>query len=317
MRVVASYIERLAEVILRQAEGYRYSYDPEHRNRPDWRAFETEKGWSNDPKDDPQNKQVEPQNVLRGTISDDSSYFEAVKEAESSGDMSVVQKMVYEKAKQSGYGEPVKHATPFNFNEFKRSMASRTDPDTNVVGFHVGSHAEEFSPAITGTQDRGEKGKTKILNLFVNLGKTIGRRDAEKIVYDQVGQEIDSGRESISDEATFPKGYDTVVFANPPTWSPEAQKEFDETGVFKDRKGYLYKKDLEYNGVDLCYTDGEYITGYRDLKEALSPELTGGSHFVIKKPNQIKSSNPIVKDDQGNIIPLSQRFNPKSNDIRN
>ncbi len=67
-------INRIADTILRQAEDYKYSYDPEHRNRPDWRSFETEKGWSNDPKDDPKNKQPTQENVLRGTNPVDSSH---------------------------------------------------------------------------------------------------------------------------------------------------------------------------------------------------------------------------------------------------
>ena len=38
--------------------------------------------------------------------------------------------------------------------------------------------------------------------------------------------------------------------------------------------------------------------------------------YVVFDPNQIKSADPITKDADGNIIPLSERFNPKSDDIR-
>jgi hypothetical protein len=37
---------------------------------------------------------------------------------------------------------------------------------------------------------------------------------------------------------------------------------------------------------------------------------------VVFDSEQIKSADPIVKDDQGNIIPLSERFNSKKSDIR-
>jgi hypothetical protein len=41
-----------------------------------------------------------------------------------------------------------------------------------------------------------------------------------------------------------------------------------------------------------------------------------GDSFIAFKPSQIKSADPVTRDDQGNVIPLSQRFNPESPDIR-
>jgi hypothetical protein len=41
-----------------------------------------------------------------------------------------------------------------------------------------------------------------------------------------------------------------------------------------------------------------------------------GDQYVVFEPSKIKSADPITYDDNGNIIPLSKRFNPKSNDIR-
>lgn len=38
--------------------------------------------------------------------------------------------------------------------------------------------------------------------------------------------------------------------------------------------------------------------------------------YVIKNPNQIKSADPVTYDDQGNIIPLSERFKQENEDIR-
>ncbi len=37
---------------------------------------------------------------------------------------------------------------------------------------------------------------------------------------------------------------------------------------------------------------------------------------LVKSPEQIKSADPITRDAGGHIIPLSERFNPQSNDIR-
>lgn len=38
--------------------------------------------------------------------------------------------------------------------------------------------------------------------------------------------------------------------------------------------------------------------------------------FVWQNPAQVKSADPIIKDDNGKIIPLSKRFNTKSRDLR-
>jgi N12 class adenine-specific DNA methylase/DNA repair protein RadC/predicted ABC-type ATPase len=37
--------------------------------------------------------------------------------------------------------------------------------------------------------------------------------------------------------------------------------------------------------------------------------------YQVRDPNQIKSADPVTRDDQGNVIPLSQRFNPQSDSI--
>jgi hypothetical protein len=39
-------------------------------------------------------------------------------------------------------------------------------------------------------------------------------------------------------------------------------------------------------------------------------------HYVVFNPRNIKSADPVTYDDNGNVIPLSERFNPKESDIR-
>lgn len=40
-----------------------------------------------------------------------------------------------------------------------------------------------------------------------------------------------------------------------------------------------------------------------------------GNQYIVFDPNQIKSADPVTYDVQGNVIPLSQRFNPEDNRI--
>jgi hypothetical protein len=41
-----------------------------------------------------------------------------------------------------------------------------------------------------------------------------------------------------------------------------------------------------------------------------------GKEIAVANPSQIKSADPVTYDDQGNVIPLEERFNTASNDIR-
>ena len=45
-------------------------------------------------------------------------------------------------------------------------------------------------------------------------------------------------------------------------------------------------------------------------------DKTRSTVYVVKSSDQIKSADPITRDDAGNVIPISQRFNAESNDIR-
>lgn len=41
-----------------------------------------------------------------------------------------------------------------------------------------------------------------------------------------------------------------------------------------------------------------------------------GDVYMVLDPEQIKSADTVTYDDSGSVIPLSQRFNPQSNDVR-
>lgn len=76
--------------------------------------------------------------------------------------------------------------------------------------------------------------------------------------------------------------------------------------VEKARKYREYAISLGYDGFLL------------DAGKNLDPKngMLMDREFVILNPSQIKSADPITKDDAGNVIPLSQRFKATSEDIR-
>jgi len=73
-------------------------------------------------------------------------------------------------------------------------------------------------------------------------------------------------------------------------------------------------------------TDGlKYVSGPEKFKDAdssiVSPTYYGDPNspskvYRVTDPSQIKSADPVTYDDAGNVIPLSQRFNPATPDIR-
>lgn len=77
------------------------------------------------------------------------------------------------------------------------------------------------------------------------------------------------------------------------------------------------------------YSAGEY-SAIREAAEEYAAELQrmgysglkvqdselGGTSYVVFDPEQIKSADAVVYDDNGKVIPLSERFNSKSRDVR-
>ena len=73
--------------------------------------------------------------------------------------------------------------------------------------------------------------------------------------------------------------------------------------------------------ADYINSDGDRSFVYATGKKAGLNNVAGKEFLLYEdhdlfSPSQIKSADPFTYDDAGNMIPLSQRFNPGSNDIR-
>ena len=62
---------------------------------------------------------------------------------------------------------------------------------------------------------------------------------------------------------------------------------------------------------------GDGYTGIEYWRKGKTAEKSSPDEMVVFNPSQIKSADPVTYDDKGNVIPLSQRFNNQSEDIRN
>ena len=84
--------------------------------------------------------------------------------------------------------------------------------------------------------------------------------------------------------------------------------------ITKDEAETLRDVDSPSNG-DIF--DIIYKRGYDGIVYSNSAEGDGGDSMMVLDSFQIKSADPVTYDDAGNVIPLSQRFSDKSDDIRN
>ena len=104
-----------------------------------------------------------------------------------------------------------------------------------------------------------------------------------------------------------------------PHWAIEVSKDvldFSEYPLMRGKERYS-TNDISLiafrEGYDVVVIDNVY-----DNYSAASGNTENGlgTDVVYKDSNQVKSSEPVTYDDNGNVIPLSQRFNAENEDIR-
>jgi len=93
------------------------------------------------------------------------------------------------------------------------------------------------------------------------------------------------------------------------------QNETDEVrGILKDKGWSWINNDNFRHSSGVLMLDADYngATQYQENQETGEQEPVDWVPFDVLL---IPSGNPIVRDEQGNVIPLSQRFNPESENI--
>ena len=260
----------------------------------------------------------------------DTDYLSAVKQ----GDTKAAQQMVDEAAKAAGYTiGPVYHGTPTGgFNVFDKRMRGETSG--------VSRQAFSFT-----TDKKAAEGYSK------RLGDEAVRLDAGLRVANDAMRMFD---EDIAAQEYFSsKGYSSVDDGMLPEFDwgsiddvPEFIKEL--RGYAKDLKPI--NKKLSDNFVEAAKvmtttkavpevkrvflripenapvfqatpaTLGQVMSGFSAEKQPTKAgivELPGGDRiYYVADSSQVKLADPVTKDSQGNVIPLSQRFKATSEDIR-
>lgn len=87
----------------------------------------------------------------------------------------------------------------------------------------------------------------------------------------------------------------------------------DLDGIIRETHGVMQKADAEAMEKGLKLYDG-YIL--RNVGEGYGPGSYVVDDYIVRDPRRVKSAEPFIFDDNGDLIPLSRRFNPESSDIR-
>ena len=283
----------------------------------------------------------------RSSLVLDSDYMSAIKR----GDMAEVQRMVDEAAKAAGYAVKAYHGTPdFGFTVFD---PSKSDDNTTLfftesidvaktyAGRDVGG-TKDIKDAKSFEYERGRKyteeelkaahdyvqkhyhvyGNTKI-NVEKQTVTHAGTRYSAKQIMDMADRIAKKG---IYGVYLNTDGF-LVVDANGERWSaidaPEDFYEVTNNNLWGEKVPFVGTRD---------YARYAKLKGYRGITfknvHDIGSRNTPVEHRIVKDgtalstihvlfdSNQVKSADPVTYDDNGNVIPLSERFNTDNEDIR-
>lgn len=184
------------------------------------------------------------------------------------------------------------HGSPIHFDTFDTNKINREDPDDYVNGFWFTSKKEEaqnwakFPYGRPNTEGNGNVGAYYIS--MKNPATPTDVRNAHKEALKRANGGVEVPRGSYQDltrQILIEQGFDG--YARSPYQKINIE-EFERTGETR-YKYHVLKASEEYPGsVDLYRTDGDYITGYLDMNDAIN-QLEQAT-YVAFTPNQIKSA---------------------------
>ena len=218
----------------------------------------------------------------------DSTYLDAVNR----GDMETAQRMVDEAAKKAGYTVKGLHATNAEFTVFDINK-------TSSENFH--GKGIYFTNSVRDVENNYENYEGPD-----PWQKIEGR--AYELVYDKYG---------ISYEDTLTSDSEIIDKLN--ECYDIAIDEFKKSGrritaYLRFDNPLILEKGMQIPNNYAGYDGIVDKQVYENIGHSGMDEKT--IHYVVFNPNNIKSADPVTYDDNGNVIPLSERFNPKNSDIR-
>jgi hypothetical protein len=260
----------------------------------------------------------------RVTKEQDTAYMDAVNR----GDTEMAQKMVDEAAKSAGYTYRLYHGTNADFTKFDLRKHGGKNGKGEGYGIYLAANREVSAPYGKNVIDAF----VKFNRLAEGRTKTLSYAEVKKLV--KRSCEIEA-KQMVEDEE-----YDSVTDALKDTWVSNVVYTYDYANmeqVYTDVANKVWKEnnndgDIINEIMALSGAHYDYDNAIKFYDDILTPVTRiDGFHYIwgnedgsgvqndiylAFKSEQIKSSDPITYDDNGNVIPLSERFNPENEDIR-
>jgi len=262
------------------------------------------------------------------TEAKDAEYLAAVE----AGDMSKAQRMVDEAASAAGYdARKFYHGTPTGgFTEFRKDYQGRTGgrarggfsfttnkdaAEAYATGFSSKSVALDESIRIANKALSDIDGKPGSMEPFINQGYEEddglpefywGAID-DNSEFSEFLKEIAAGYDK-----TFPKTASLLRQAASAATSFEGKAEVFTVFLKIPPDSPQFKATPETLGSVVASLDVRNEATGAAIVNMPNQEAVA----YVAEPSQIKSADPVTYDSSGNVIPLSQRFQPESPDIR-
>ena len=278
--------------------------------------------------DERQSLEVKPSTI---TAAMDADYMSAVER----GDTETAQMMVDEAANvsmskskirdKSGKLIPVYHGTRDMFYKFDTSVNGGVNGTAEGFGIYTSDNPE----VAAAYGDRQIKMYANITKPATSTKKTITKSSLVKLIKDtcqrQAKQMVEDGEYDSVREAIF----DTWVSNYTYTYGSGMDAAYRETAenilnmndndmdIVQEIMSGMAIRDYE-EAYDFYHNSLTPITGIDGFVTAWEDAATGEKSNIILAfdSHQLKSADAVTKDDNGNVIPLSERFNTENDDIR-
>ena len=265
-----------------------------------------------------------PNSVKRKFSDKDSIYLDAVNR----GDMETAQRMVDEAAKEAGFDYHLYHGTNADFTEFNLKKYGGQNGKGEGYGIYLAANREISAPYGKNVIDS----YTKFTRLAEGNKKTLSYAEVKKIIKKSceidARKAVEDGEYDSFDEAVLDTWVSNVVYTY--SYSSISRVYEDVAKILweqNDNDGELINEIMALSGAHYDYRNA------LNFYETILTPTTGidGFHYIWGNKDgsgvqndiylafnseQIKSADPVTYDDEGNVIPLSERFNTKNSDIR-
>lgn len=230
----------------------------------------------------------------------DTRYTELAKAPEKN--QKQLSEMVREAAEAAGYTKHAYHGTPnTEFTVFDKGRVGKGN-DQYGAGFYFATN-----------EDAASHYGTRVIDSYLNISKPINIGNATNLLaYDKSftqkqAYEIIKRLPDIYDAENSPLGdyFDEYWDGGAKDWMIRELAKSNNTigdldsGLFRDYPNELHEAVRD-------------VTGY----DGIEVNVEGGKFYVAWFDNQMKSADPVTYDANGNVIPLSKRFDKSKNDIR-